>query len=105
MKKILLVVLGTITISMSLTAQITVQSTDFTLSKTGKDSVTSKLMKRIGLAIPSRGNNQTWDFSSVRDSTPDIYYLGGITQPVTARPSVFSGANLEADRSVFFQSF
>jgi Secretion system C-terminal sorting domain len=105
MKKNLLVVLGTIALSMSMTAQITVQSTDFTLSTTGKDSAISKLMKRVGLAIPSRGNNQTWDFSSVRDSIPDIYYTGGITRPITTRPSVFSGANLEADRVVVFQNF
>jgi Secretion system C-terminal sorting domain len=105
MKKILLVVLGTIVFSMSMTAQITVQSTDFTLSATGKDSAVSKLMKRIGISIPSRGNNQTWDFSSVRDSSSNIFYLGGITQPATARPSAFSAANLEADGFVFFQSF
>lgn len=105
MKQFLLIVLCTITLSMSMTAQITVSSTDFTLSTTGKDSVVSKLMKRVGLTLPSRGNNQTWDFSSVRDSSSDIYYTGGITRPATARPSVFAGANLEADRVVSFQNF
>jgi Secretion system C-terminal sorting domain len=105
MKKNLLVVLGTIAFSMSITAQITVQSTDFTLSATGKDSVVSKLMKRVGITLPSRGNNQTWDFSSVRDSTTDIYYSGGITQPATTRPSVFSSATLETNRFSYFQNF
>jgi hypothetical protein len=105
MKKILLVVLGTIAFSMSMTAQITVQSTDFTLSATGKDSVVSKLMKRVGISLPSRGNNQTWDFSSVRDSITDIFYSGGITQPATTRPSVFSSANLETNRFSLFQNF
>ena len=105
MKQYLLLVLCTIALSMSMKAQITVQSTDFTLSATDKDSVVSKLMKRVGVTLPSRGNNQTWDFSSVRDSIPDIFYLGGITQPATARPSAFSAANLESERVVFFQNF
>lgn len=90
----------------SATAQITLQSTDFSLSSTARDSAMTKLMKKTGATLPTKGANQTWDFSALRDSTADLYYYGYITQPVTSpRPMAFSNAVLQANHVTNFQAF
>ena len=88
------------------TAQITLQSTDFALSATASDSAMTKLMKKTGATLPTKGSNQNWDFSALRDSTAELYYYGYITQPATSpRPTAFSGAVLQANHVTNFQAF
>ena len=90
----------------STTAQITLQSSDFALSATARDSAMTKLMKKTGATMPTKGANQIWDYSTLRDSTSDLYYYGYITQPVTSpRPTAFNSAVLQANHVTNFQVF
>lgn len=80
------------------TAQITVNRADFALSATAKDSAMSKRLTISGVIAPTFGANQTWDYTNLRDSTPDLYYYGYITQPTpTNRPMAFEMTNLQQD--------
>ena len=89
-----------------LTAQITLQSTDYALSATTRDSAVVKFMRKAGAAFPTKGVNQTWDYSAQRDSLPELYYFGPITVPVTTpRPAAFAGATLQGEYSNSFQAF
>jgi hypothetical protein len=105
MKQFLLIVFCSFSFSMAINAQITLQSTNFTLSTAGKDSATVKVLKKANAVFPKQGNNQTWDYSALRDSIADEYYWGFITKPSKARPAAFVAANLEADHYSFFQIF
>lgn len=80
------------------TAQISIDSTNFALSTTAKDSAMSKRLTISGVVTPTFGANQTWDYTNLRDSTPDLYYLGYVTDPATAnRPQAFAVTNLQQD--------
>ncbi len=106
MKQFLLFMLCVTTFSATLMAQISLQSTDYQVSTTARDSQIVKPLKITGMALPTGGNNQTWDYSTFRDSIPNTYYYGGITSPVaTTRPSVFATAGLQMPYSVNFQAF
>ena len=102
---IFLIALFGFSLAITSKAQISIQSTNFTLSATAKDSVMGKLVSRTGVILPTQGNNQTWDYSALRDSLPNEYYFGYITQPVTARPPAFASASLEANYFFNFQNF
>ena len=106
MKQFLLTIIAIGCFLNSAIAQITLQRTDFALSATASDSAMTKLMKKTGVTLPTKGVNQTWDYSALRDSTSDLYYYGYITQPVTSpRPMAFSNAVLQANHVTNFQAF
>jgi hypothetical protein len=106
MKQLLLSILLAVCFLGKAQAQIIIYNTDFILSTTGKDSIMIKLMKKTGAALPIIGMNQTWDYSTLRDSLAELYYYGYITQPVTTpRNAAFASATLQADHFTFFQNF
>lgn len=88
------------------TAQITVDNINFALSKTTKDSTVGKRLTISGVIAPTFGANQTWDYTNLRDSTPDLYYLGYVTEPVAAnRPRAFDATNLQQDYNTTLGNF
>ncbi len=87
-------------------AQITISQGDYLLSTTAKDSAITKLSKKTGFSLPVGGTNQIWDYSTLADSLPAPYYVGGISVPAAAsRPSVYASANTQFDYSTSFQAF
>ena len=105
MKKTFLHLLIQVCCIAAATAQITLNQSDFALSTTGRDSTAIKLLKLVGATVPTQGNNQMWDYSTVGDTIPRTFTLGSATQPATTRPSIYSSANLEANTSYFLRSF
>ena len=103
--QVFLIFLFGVSVAINTQAQITIPSTNFALSTTARDSSAVKWMNKTGAVLPTHGNNQIWDYSAFRDTLPNVYYLGNVTQPVTARPSAFASANLEAQHNYFFQNF
>lgn len=80
----------------AVTAQISITRSNFALSDTLADSATSKRLTISGITSPTFGTNQTWDYTNLRDSTPDLFYLGYITRPAANnRPAAHAIANLE----------
>ena len=108
MNQFLLSTLCVFTFSLSMTAQITIQRADFavTSSPTTLDSSRYKVLTRTGAVVPTFGNNQTWDYTNLKDSTTTVftdYY-----RPVGtfgATPTAFSTATLANNYTSTFQVF
>ncbi|MBL7816295.1 MAG: T9SS type A sorting domain-containing protein [Saprospiraceae bacterium] len=107
MKQFLLATLLTSCFMQFTTAQaVTLRLTDFALSATARDSSMSKLMKKTGATLPTKGLDKTWDYTALRDSTSELYYFGYVTQPATSpRPAGFSSATLQANSVTNFQAY
>jgi hypothetical protein len=58
--------------SASMTAQITINRADFAFSSTVNDSIMAKSLTKTGAVLPTFGNNQTWDYTALKDSLPDV---------------------------------
>ena len=108
MKQFLLSTLCVFTFSLTMTAQITIRRADFavTSSPTTLDSSRYKALTRLGAVVPTFGNNQTWDYTGLKDSTTNVftdYYI-----PVAAfgaTPTVYSTATLAYNYNSVFQVF
>ena len=105
MKKTFLHLLIQVCCIAAATAQITLNQSDFALSTTAKDSPVSKSLKLVGAFLPTSGNNKVWDYSAVEDTTLGTFVAGFVTQPATARPTIFSAANLESNSFYYLQNY
>jgi Secretion system C-terminal sorting domain len=106
MKKILLLTLCIASFSLTSKGQITINRTDFAVSGTGLDSATFKIMTRTGAFFPTFGNNQTWDYTALKDSFPALltYYYTPATS-FGAIPTIFSDATFAYNLTTTFRSF
>jgi Secretion system C-terminal sorting domain len=106
MKKILLTTLCFLTFIFTVKGQITINRADYALSGTGLDSAYFKWMTKTGAVVPSFGNNQTWDYTALKDSVP-LYYKYYRTPAASfgAIPSVFADATYAFNSTVLFQAF
>jgi Secretion system C-terminal sorting domain len=106
MKKTLLTTLCVLTFSLSMTAQITINRADFGISSTVRDSIQNKYLTKTGAILPTFGNNQTWDYSALKDSLANVgtgYYA-----PVASFgtvPAAFSDATIAFNYNSTFQVF
>ena len=108
MNQFLLSTLCVFTFSLSMTAQITIRRADFavTSSPTTLDSSRYKALTRTGAVIPTLGNNQTWDYTNLKDSTTNVftdYYIP--TAAFGATPTAYSTATLAYNYNSVFQIF
>ncbi len=106
MKQSLLSMLCIVSFCLSITAQITINRTDFALTNATRDSSLAKLMTKTGAVLPSFGNNQTWDYTALKDSVPNIaktYYepVGTFGTP----PALLSDATEAWNYTAPFQIF
>jgi hypothetical protein len=76
MKQFLFTTWSLVALHFSATAQIIINRTDVNISQTQLDSAAWKRVKKDGAVLPTWGNNQIWDYSTLRDSLPTInkYY-------------------------------
>ena len=108
MKQLLLSTLCVFTLSLTMTAQITIRRADYavTSSPTTLDSSRYKALTRAGAVVPTFGNNQTWDYTNLKDSTTTV--LTDYYRPVAsfgATPTAFSTATLANNYNSVFQVF
>jgi hypothetical protein len=106
MKQSLLSTLCVILFSLSMTAQITINRADFKVQGTQLDSASWKRLTKTGAVLPTLGNNQTWDYTALKDSSPVVnkYYH----EPVAgfgAVPTAFSDATYAFNYNTVFQVF
>jgi hypothetical protein len=86
-------------------AQIVLQQPDFGLSTTTVDASQMKKTKKTGVALPTSGNNQIWDYSNLIDSSTLVYSFRSVTIPVTTpRPVPFATATTQSFNSALIQS-
>jgi Secretion system C-terminal sorting domain len=106
MKKFLLLTLCVLTFSLTVKGQITINRADFAVSSTGLDSAEWKLMTKTEAILPALGNNQTWDYTTLKDSTPKIYtYYHTPAATFGAIPAIFSDATFAYNLTTTFRSF
>jgi hypothetical protein len=106
MKKILLTTLCVTAFILTSKGQITINRADYALSGTGLDSTPWKYLTKAGAVVPTLGNNQTWDYSALKDTTPVIYTI--YHYPAAnfgAVPAVFADATYAYNLASVFQSF
>lgn len=106
MKKFLLLTLCVASFVLTIKGQITINRADYAVSGTGLDSASWKLMTKTGAVAPTFGNNQTWDYSVLKDSTLTInkYYHTPAATFGTI-PTVFADATYAYNATVLFQNF
>ncbi len=106
MKKILLLTLCIASFVLSLKGQITINRADYAVSGTGLDSAAWKFLTKTGAVLPTFGNNQTWDYSALKDSMPAIYkYYRTPAASFGAIPAVFSDAIYAYNLTASFPPF
>ena len=106
MKKRLLLTLCVASFSLTAKAQITINRADFAVSGTGLDSASWKFLTKTGATLPTFGNNQTWDYTALKDSLPTINkYYHTPAANFGAIPAVFADATYAYNSSVFFQNY
>jgi hypothetical protein len=106
MKQALLTTLCLLTFSLTGKAQITINRADFALTGTGLDSTPWKYLTKTGAVVPTLGNNQIWDYSALKDTTPIIYTIYHTpAASFGAVPAVFADATYAFNSSVFFQNY
>jgi hypothetical protein len=106
MKKILLTTLCFLTFIFSSKGQITINRADFAVSGTGLDSTPYKYLTKTGAVVPTSGNNQTWDYSALKDTIPTIYSIYHYpAASFGAIPSIFADATYAFNSTVYFQNF
>ena len=108
MKQFLLSTLCVLTFSLTITAQITIRRADFavTSSPTTLDSSRYKALTKTGAVVPTLGNNQTWDYTNLKDSSINVYtdyYIP--TAAFGATPTAYSTATLAHNYNSVFQIF
>ena len=106
MKKFLFLTLCVTLFSFTVKGQITINRTDYAVSGTALDSASWKLMTKTGAVVPTFGNNQTWDYSVLKDSTPTINkYYHTPAANFGAIPAVFADATRAFNTTVSFLNF
>lgn len=70
-------------------SQITIKRSDYTVSGIAIDTSKYNDIKIIGLAIPQRGNNRIWDYTTIKDT---ISSVNQVNSPATTLPPYFSDA-------------
>ena len=106
MKQFLLTTLCVASFVLTAKGQITINRADYAVSSTGLDSAAWKLMTKTGAVVPTLGNNQTWDYTALKDSTPSIYkYYHTPAAAFGAIPAVFADATHAYNLTAFFQNF
>lgn len=75
MKKILFTLLTFCFLSINAYAQITLNRSDFGMTGTQNDTTLLKACNTVGVARPTYGNNQVWDYTNLRDSIPTVYQI------------------------------
>jgi Secretion system C-terminal sorting domain len=106
MKKILLLTLCVASFVLTLNGQITINRADYAVSGTGLDSAAWKFLTKTGAILPTFGNNQTWDYSALKDSTPAIYkYYRTPAASFGAIPAVFADAIYAYNLTASFPPF
>ena len=106
MKKFLLTTLCVTAFILTAKGQITINRADYAVSSTGLDSAAWKLMTKTGAVVPTLGNNQTWDYTALKDSTLSISkYYHTPAAAFGAIPTVFADATHAFNSTVFFQNF
>jgi hypothetical protein len=106
MKKFLILTLCVASFVLSLKGQITINRADYGISSTGLDSAYYKWMTKTGAVSPILGNNQTWDYTGLKDSVPDYYkYYRTPAASFGAIPAIFADATHAFNSTVFFQAF
>jgi hypothetical protein len=106
MKQLLLTTLCLVTFSFSVAAQITINRTDYKVHGTLLDSAKYKLSTKTGAVLPTLGTNQTWDYSTLKDSLPTVrtYYHEPVAGFGTV-PAAFSDATYAFNYNTVFQVF
>jgi hypothetical protein len=103
MKKILLTTLCVITFTFTSKGQITINRADYAVSSTGLDSAYFKWMTLTGAVTPTGGNNQTWDYTALKDSVPVFYkYYRTPAANFGAIPAAFADATHAFNSTVLF---
>ena len=93
MKRNLLISLLAALIVASSFAQITLRREDYAVSQTKSDTIRFKDMTQAGIAFPTFGNNQMWDYSTLKDVSPTIFEAYSIPTTIFGAPPVaFSNA-------------
>ena len=106
MKKILLLTLCVVSFVLTLKGQITINRANYAVSGTGLDSAAWKFLTKTGATLPTFGNNQTWDYSALKDSTPAIYkYYRTPAASFGAIPAVFADAIYAYNLTASFPPF
>jgi hypothetical protein len=106
MKKFLLLTLCVISFTITLQGQITINRADFAVPGTGLDSTPFKYLTKTGAVVPTLGNNQTWDYSALKDTTPSIYTIYHYpAASFGAIPAVFTDATYAFNSTASFQAF
>ena len=108
MNQFLLTMLCVLTFSLTVTAQITIRRADFavTSSPTTLDSSRYKALTRTGAVVPTFGNNQTWDYTGLKDSSTNVYtdyYIP--TAAFGTTPTAFGTATIAHNYNSVFQVF
>jgi Secretion system C-terminal sorting domain len=87
-------------------ASITINRADFAVSGTQLDSAVWKRLKIGGAKIPTMGNNQTWDYSTLKDSISTMFvdYFAPAAG-FGALPAAFADATLAQNITLSFQAF
>jgi hypothetical protein len=106
MKKLLLLTLCVASFILTVKGQITINRANYAVSGTGLDSAAWKLMTKTGAVVPTLGNNQTWDYTALRDSTTTFnrYYRTPAASfgPI---PTIFADATYAYNATASFQNF
>jgi hypothetical protein len=106
MKQYLLLTLCVASFTFTLKGQITINRADYAVSSTVLDSAYYKWLTKTGAVSPTLGNNQTWDYTGLKDSVPEYYkYYRTPAANFGAIPAVFADATHAFNSTVFFQNF
>jgi hypothetical protein len=106
MKKFLLLTLCVASFILTLKGQITINRTDYAVSGTGLDSAAWKSMTKTGAVLPTLGNNQTWDYTALKDTTLTFNrYYRTPAASFGAIPAIFADATYAFNSTVLFQNF
>lgn len=106
MKPFLFTTFSVIALNFSAMAQITINRTDFAVSQTQLDSAAWKQLKKDGAVLPTWGNNQIWDYSTLKDSLPIINkYYNAPALGFGTPPAAFADATHAFNYNSGFQVF
>lgn len=99
MKKILFTLVALCAFWLNATAQITLNRGDYAVTVTGtrNDTAYDKPMNTVGVARPTFGNNQVWDYTNLRDSIDRfVGYVSFAANTLGTPPAPFANATFYA---------
>jgi hypothetical protein len=105
-RNIFTTVLLSIFFTTSVLSQITLKRNDFAVSGRVLDSARFKILTREGAVKPTGGNNQTWDYTNLKDSNSTVFtYYYTPASTFGAIPGQFSDATLAYNYNSTFQIY